>query len=134
MQKKLIFITSLIISLVMLSTGCEPHRIDVQQGNKIKPSALAKLKTGMSRKQVLYVLGTPLLKDPFHQDRWDYIYYLKPGNDTVKQSRVTLYFKADKLVKIDDSAYAPEMHGDNVTQELDINDLPPTLNPRLQNQ
>jgi len=132
MHKKLIFITSFIISLVLLSSGCEPHKIDVQQGNKIKPSALAKLKTGMSRKQVLYVLGTPLLKDPFHQDRWDYIYYLKPGNDTVKRSRVTLYFKGDKLIRIDDSAYAPEMHGDSITGDLDENDLPPTLNPRLQ--
>ena len=134
MQKKLIFILSLVTSLIITLPACEPHRIDVQQGNKIKPETLEKLKVGMNRKQVLFVLGTPLLKDPFHQDRWDYIYYLKPGNKPVKQSRVTLYFEKNKLVKIDDSAYAPEMHGDGVEADLDVNDLPPTLNPRLRQQ
>jgi len=134
MQKKLIFIISLITSLVISLSACEPHRIDIQQGNKIKPETLEKLKIGMSRKQVLFVLGTPLLKDPFHQDRWDYIYYLKPGNKAVKQSRVTLHFEKNQLVKIDDSQYAPQMHGDSKVESLDANDLPPTLNPRLQQQ
>lgn len=133
MQKNLIFITALIISLILPLTACEPHRIDVQQGNRIKPVTLKKLKTGMNRKQVLYVLGSPLLKDPFHEDRWDYIYYLKPGNKAVKQSRVTLYFKKNKLVKIDDSEYAPEMHGDSISgEEINSNDLPPGLNSRVQ--
>lgn len=110
MQKNLIIIS--ILALNLLFTGCEPHRIDIQQGNKIKPETFEKLKPGMTRKQVIFLLGSPLLKDPFHQDRWDYIYYLKPGNQAVKQSRVTLHFEGDSLVSIDDSDYAPEMHGD----------------------
>jgi len=110
MYKKLIFIICLVFSLSLSLTACEPHRIDIQQGNKIKPETLAKLKVGMTRKQVLFLLGTPLLKDAFHQDRWDYIYYLKPGNKAVKQSRITLYFDKAQLVKIDDSAYSPEVH------------------------
>ena len=109
--------------------ACDPHRIDIQQGNKIKPETLSKLKLGMNRKQVIYLLGTPLLKDPFHQDRWDYIYYLKPGNKEVRQSRVTLHFKDGKLITIDDSSYAPDMHGDKAnTENIDVNDPPPTLN------
>lgn len=109
--------------------GCDPHRIDIQQGNKIKPETLAKLKLGMNRKQVTYLLGTPLLKDPFHQDRWDYIFYLKPGNKEVKQSRVTLHFKHGKLITIDDSNYTPEMHGDKADPvNIDTSDLPPEVN------
>ena len=109
MQKNLITIC-LLTGLLFIFTGCEPHRIDIQQGNKVDPETYEKLKKGMTRKQVVFLLGTPLLKDAFHQDRWDYIYYLKPGNDPVKQSRVTLYFKGNKLIKIDGSHYAPEMH------------------------
>jgi len=126
MQKNLIIISILASALFM--TACEPHRIDIQQGNKVTPENYAKLKTGMNRNQVLFVLGSPLLKDPFHQDRWDYIYYLKPGNKEVKQSRLTLYFEDNALIRIDDSAYTPEAHGDKVKIEmLDSNDLPPSL-------
>jgi len=124
MQKNLIIIFIFLTGLTLLSTGCEPHRIDVQQGNKIKPETLEKIKIGMSRKQVLFVLGTPLLQDPFHQNRWDYIYYMKPGNDPVRRSRVTLYFDGDLLVKIDSSAYTPGAHDDAITiEEDDTNDI-----------
>lgn len=117
MYKKLIFIICLVSSLSLALTACEPHRIDIQQGNKIEPETLAKLKIGMTTKQVVFLLGTPLLKDPFHQDRWDYIFYLKPGNKEVRQSRVTLHFKNGALVKIDDSAYAPEQHEDKTSSD-----------------
>jgi len=110
MQKNLIIIS--ILTGLLWFSGCTPHRIDIQQGNKVTPENFAKLKTGMNRNQVSFVLGTPLLKDPFHQDRWDYIYYKKPGNEAPKQSRVTLYFDDDTLIKIDDSAYTPEVHAE----------------------
>ncbi len=126
MQKKLIIISILTASLFL--TACDPHRIDVQQGNKVTPDNFSKLKKGMSRNQVVFVLGSPLLKDPFHQDRWDYIYYLKPGNKDIKQSRLTLYFDADTLIRIDDSAYTPEAHGDKVEiDDMNSEDLPPSL-------
>ncbi|MCW9047241.1 MAG: outer membrane protein assembly factor BamE [Gammaproteobacteria bacterium] len=126
MQKNLIIIS--IIAITLFMTACEPHRIDIQQGNKVTPENYARLKTGMNRNQVLFVLGSPLLKDPFHQHRWDYIYYLKPGNNEIKQSRLTLYFEGDELIRIDDSAYRPEAHGDKAKiEDLDSNDLPPTL-------
>ena len=126
MQKKLIIIS--ILAAALFLTGCTPHRIDIQQGNKVTPEDLAKLKNGMNRNQVVFILGSPLLKDPFHSDRWDYIYYLKPGNKEIKQSRITLYFDGDTLIRIDDSAYRPEAHGDEViTEDLDSTDLPPGL-------
>jgi len=130
MYKKLIFIICLLFSLTLSLTACEPHRIDIQQGNKIDPETLAKLKIGMTRKQVIFLLGTPLLTDAFHQDRWDYIFYLKPGNQPVKQSRVTLFFKNSRLVKIDDAAYAPEMHSSSDDSSNDeINAAPPVQAP-----
>lgn len=108
MQKKLIIIS--IISAALFFIGCEPHRIDIQQGNKVTPEHFEMLKIGMTRNQVIFVLGSPLLVDPFHQDRWDYIYYMKPGNRAALQSRLTLYFDGDSLTKIDDSDYTPNVH------------------------
>ena len=110
MRKNLIFI-ALLIGLNLY--GCsswlpEAHKIDIQQGNRVKQQDLDKLQLGMTRKQVKFVLGSPLLQDSFHQDRWDYIFYLKPGKGEVQRSRVSLYFKGDKLIRIDKSQYKPD--------------------------
>lgn len=83
----------------------EPHRIDIQQGNQIKYEDFEKLYTGMGRDEVLVLLGKPLVADPFHPDRWDYIYRLQPGKGRLKTSRLTLYFKDDMLIRIDDEQY-----------------------------
>lgn len=111
MRKNLIFI-AILIDLMTLS-GCtswlpEPHKIDIQQGNRVNQEELNKLKLGMTRKQVKFVLGSPLLQDSFHQDRWDYIYYLKPGKGKTRHSKISLYFEGDQLIRIDDSQYHPE--------------------------
>ncbi len=128
MQKNLIFIISFVATINLLISGCEPHRIDIQQGNRVDPEAFTQLKQGMSRNQVIYLLGTPLLQDPFHNSRWDYIYYMKPGNKQVKLSRITLYFDGDKLTRIDDSAYKPSVYSDKKSEGIDTNDPPPALN------
>lgn len=112
MQKNLILISLLVVNL--LASACtailpDPHRIDIQQGNHVKPEDLEKIRIGMSRDQVRFVLGTPLLQDAFHRDRWDYVYYLKPGDGETRQSRVSLYFQGDELVRIDTSGYQPDM-------------------------
>lgn len=125
MQKNLIFIISLVAIVNLFASGCDPHRIDIQQGNRVAPEAFAQLKIGMSRSQVVFLLGTPLLQDPFHNSRWDYVYYLKPGNKQVRLSRITLHFESDKLTRIDDSAYKPSLHSDKKAEDIDINDPPP---------
>lgn len=111
MQKNLIFIA--LIQLGLLLPACsyilpEPHKIDIQQGNRVDQDDLDKIKVGMTREQVKFVLGTPLLQDAFHRNRWDYLYYLKPGNGEVRQSAVSLYFEGDTLVRIDISRYRPD--------------------------
>lgn len=74
-----------------------PHRIDIQQGNAITQDMLEKLKPGMTPSQVRFILGTPLVVDPFHKDRWDYVYLLEKGRTRVEHRRVTVIFENDKL-------------------------------------
>ena len=89
--------------LILLISGCSKdkipgvYRIDIQQGNDITQEMMRQLKPGMSKSQVAYVMGTPLIIDTFHPDRWDYIYSFHPGNGQRKQRRVTIYFKQGQL-------------------------------------
>lgn len=74
-----------------------PYRPVIQQGNFISEEMLAQLKTGMTRDQVRFILGTPLLTDIFHADRWDYPFRLAKGNGEVTSSRVVVFFKDGKV-------------------------------------
>ena len=86
---------------LLLSSACV-YRINVQQGNFLDQAAVEQVKTGMTRSQVRYLLGTPMVADTFDKERWDYIYYLKKGHSRkVDARRVTVYFDADKVAKID---------------------------------
>lgn len=79
-----------------------PYRPDVQQGNFVSSEMLAQLKTGMTREQVRFALGNPLLTDIFHADRWDYPFRLERGNGEVTSARVTVFFdKDDKVARWD---------------------------------
>lgn len=76
-----------------------PYKLDVQQGNWITASQVEQLEEGMSRDQVQYLLGTPVLQNVFRNDRWDYPYYTKPGYGETKQRTFTVWFEDDYLVK-----------------------------------
>jgi outer membrane protein assembly factor BamE len=78
-----------------------PYRPDIQQGNFVSQEMLAQLKVGQTRDQVKFILGTPLLTDMFHAERWDYPFYLARGNGELTTSRVTVYFKDDKVERFD---------------------------------
>jgi outer membrane protein assembly factor BamE len=71
-------IVLLLIAALALSSGCV-YRANIAQGNLIKEEDLAQLEIGMTKNQVRFLLGTPMIDDPFHADRWDYVYYLKIG-------------------------------------------------------
>ena len=99
-----ILITSLI--LVALALNACVYVADVQQGNVIDKRELDQLKTGMSKKQVKFLLGTPIIQDPFHQDRWDYVYTLRQGDSSfIEKRRLTLIFKGNILTQIDNRGY-----------------------------
>jgi outer membrane protein assembly factor BamE len=78
-----------------------PYRPTIQQGNFVSQEMLAQLKPGMTRDQVRFVLGTPLLTDIFHADRWDYTFRLAKGNGEVTTSGVTVFFKDNKMERFD---------------------------------
>jgi outer membrane protein assembly factor BamE len=78
-----------------------PYRPDIQQGNFVSQEMLTQLKVGQTREQVRFILGSPLLTDVFHADRWDYPFYLARGNGELTTSRVTVYFKNDVVERFD---------------------------------
>jgi len=98
MQNILIY---LIAGVVLLVSGCALHRPDMQQGNILAPEVLAQLHTGLSKKQVKYLLGTPLISDAFHPDRWDYVYRLEAQGKAPQRQRLTVYFANDTVTRME---------------------------------
>ena len=82
-----------------------PYRIDIVQGNVVTKEQMAQLKVGMSRNQVRDVIGTPLLTDPFHADRWDYIFTIRRPGTEVQRRSVVVRFEADVMASVE----APEL-------------------------
>ena len=97
MARLLIFVSLLTLSACSGLSVAGVYRVVVEQGNVVTQEMVDQLKPGMTTRQVRYILGTPLLKDSFHNDRWDYIYSIKNGDELRDQSRLTVYFADDKL-------------------------------------
>ena len=83
------------------------YKIDVQQGNYVTQDVVAKLKPGMSRSEVRQVLGTPLLSDVFHANRWDYYFSHVKGGKAQDRKRFYVHFEADKVVSFGGDAHPP---------------------------
>jgi len=104
MQKLLIPLFFLANSLLL--SGCTNwefpwvYRIDVDQGNIITQEKVNQLKPGMSREQVRFVMGSPLLADTFNENRWDYIYTLRDGEGKNTEQRLTVIFVDDQLARL----------------------------------
>jgi outer membrane protein assembly factor BamE len=83
-------------------TGCYPflYHAPLEQGNVINPNAVAQLKVGMTKDQVLSTMGTPLLDTPLSPDVWHYVYTLRLKDKLTEQKQLTLYFSENKLVRI----------------------------------
>ena len=97
-----LFITLLILCLSACGFVGFPgvYRINVEQGNLVDQEMVDQLKEGMSRRQVRFIMGTPLIEDTFNPDRWDYPYVLRNGDDILRQASVTVHFDGDKLVDV----------------------------------
>jgi outer membrane protein assembly factor BamE len=85
----------------MLSNLPFVYKMTVQQGNIVSEEMVDQLQIGMSKSQVRYVLGTPLLTDLFHSNRWDYTYTLRRGHGDMTVKPLTLFFEEDALTRID---------------------------------
>lgn len=118
MKKPLVIITcfaSLCLGACSITEWRLVHRIDVQQGNVITQDVVNQLKPGMSRRQVQFVAGSPMVADVFHQDRWDYLYRMKTGAGKVSEEHVSLYFEDDALVRISGTLHPQEETGQKET-------------------
>jgi outer membrane protein assembly factor BamE len=95
-----------ILTLVglLLLAGCSSipsllYKIEIQQGNVITQEMVNKLKPGMTRSQVRFALGSPMISDAFHENRWDYVYRLEQKGKLVEQRHLAVFFEGDKLVR-----------------------------------
>ena len=99
MRKQLLTLT-----LLATLTGCSDfpgvYKMPVPQGNPVTQEQLNQLRPGMTQSQVRYVMGTPLVEDTFHENRWDYIYHLVEEDEMTENNRVQLYFENGRLVRI----------------------------------
>lgn len=88
--------------------GVTPYRMEIQQGNFISQEMVSRLSPGMSKEQVRLALGTPLLTDIFHADRWDYIYWRESGSGAREQRKLAVHFSDGKLVRLDGDVVAKQ--------------------------
>lgn len=82
------------------------YKIPIEQGNIVTQEMVDQLKPGMSKSQVEYILGSPVIKDSFNNQRWDYVYSIKPGKGERKQHRLTVFFE-DELLHSFSGDFAP---------------------------
>ena len=105
----------LILTLSLLAAACDfapkltPYRIEIQQGNYITQEMVAQLSPGLTRDQVRFVLGTPLVSDIFHEERWDYVFVRQRANSReVEYRRIAVIFEEGRVKRIEgDAAAAP---------------------------
>jgi outer membrane protein assembly factor BamE len=91
---------SLLTLLGTAAAGCV-YRVDVQQGNLLDDTDVEGVKPGMTRSQVRFLLGTPVVEDAFHKDRWDYVYYFRRGRSRREEKRwLIVTFADDKVTTI----------------------------------
>ncbi len=99
---------SLVVTSSLTLTGCSSimenlpgvYSLDIEQGNIINQEMVDQLRPNMTKRQVLYIMGSSMLVDVFHQQRWDYLYSDQPGGEARVQKRLSLFFNGDRLIGI----------------------------------
>jgi outer membrane protein assembly factor BamE len=126
--------TALVVAII---SGCSSvpriineYKIDVQQGNVLTQEMVSQLRPGLSKDQVRFVLGTPVLMDMFHANRWDYVYRLRKGNTSeVEMRKFSVFFDAnEKLVRVSGDVAAAQAADASVvpekrTREIDLGSI-----------
>ncbi len=104
MQNTKLLLTSLTFVGLLALAGCSfpgVYKIDIQQGNVVTQDMIDQLRPGMTRRQVRFIMGNPLLQDTFNTNRWDYLYTLQPGGGRRQQERMSVFFNdSDQLVNL----------------------------------
>ena len=104
-------------ALVPFLPGCV-YKMTIQQGNYIEKRSVDQLQVGMTRVQVRYLMGTPMVPPVFDNDRWDYLYYLRVAREQPIQRELTIYFKDDKVARIDNYGKDPSMPDEPLMRSL----------------
>jgi outer membrane protein assembly factor BamE len=104
-RPKVMVMRHTIILLALLCAACssytlKPYKMDIQQGNVVTSKMMLQLRPGMNKSQVRFIMGTPLIQDSFHRDRWDYFYQMSKGGKVIEQRRVILDFEGDALKRV----------------------------------
>jgi|CXWL01.1.fsa_nt_gi outer membrane protein assembly factor BamE len=129
-ETKTMRIGIILLALLLTSCGLKPYKMDIHQGNFITAEMRAKLKLGMSKTQVRYVLGTPMVNDPFHDNRWDYVYRLEHGGKVTEQQRLTLNFSGSSLQSIDDGTQIIQADPADKKAAASVPTVAPTVLPQ----
>lgn len=129
MQKTKLLLTSLSLTGLLALAGCSfpgVYKIDIQQGNVVTKDMIDQLRPGMTRRQVRFIMGNPLITDTFHANRWDYLYSIQPGGGERLQERVSVNFNADDQLVGFSGDFMPGVSRDQAIlgEDSGVNTLP----------
>ncbi len=132
---KLLFTLLLVCSAFL--TGCgstvpivKPFKMDIQQGNVVTSKMLLQLRPGMTKSQVRFIMGTPLIVDSFHSNRWDYFYQMRQAGKIIEQRRVILEFEKDLLLRVRGDVVPEGTAGAAAGTEAGVVTLPKSIEPK----
>ncbi|MEY3018288.1 MAG: hypothetical protein RL336_1423 [Pseudomonadota bacterium] len=119
---------ALVLAGSLLVAGCSfpgVYKMRVPQGNIVKQDMLDQLEIGMTKRQVRFIMGTPMVTDSFNDQRWDYIFQVQHGKKTLIEERIAVIFDGDKLVSIEG-----QLKNKNVDKPTDEDSNPVVANPQ----
>lgn len=116
---------SLLVSALLLSACTNfdfpgVYRLAIDQGNVVKQEMIDQLKPGMSKEQVQFIMGTPMIQNTFREDRWDYSFTLQRGYETLKQYQMSVFFENDQLTHYTGNFRPTEAGGKDVDENPEI--------------
>jgi outer membrane protein assembly factor BamE len=97
------------------------YRLDIHQGNVVSQEMIDQLRPGMTKRQVAFIMGTPLLADPFHDNRWDYIYSNQPGGEPRVEKSISLVFQNDELTGLQGDFRPGNLPSVEMTKDTTVN-------------
>lgn len=122
---RLFHVAGTILALLAIAGCVRPYKLEVQQGNVVTQEMLEKLRPGLTKSQVRFVLGTPLIADPFHPERWDYVYvYKKHATAPAETRHLTVIFEGDTLTRVEGDRALGTTDDDSPTSAADSPILP----------
>lgn len=109
---KILISIAIVASLLSACNGIPTYRLDVQQGNAIEDRQVAQIREGMTPEQVEFLLGSPQVRGTFiREDRWDYVYYFRPGRGPTETRRVSIFFEGGRVARVEDTRPPAETGG-----------------------